>query len=116
MAYELPAGVSADSSRAVFLALQNLSASFTPQGYQQISSATLAASTGLTVPAGATVAIIQNNGTQAVRFRDDGTDPTSSIGQRIPAGETLTYDGDLSAVEFIREADGAILDIAYYSR
>jgi hypothetical protein len=91
------------------------SASYTPMGYQQLSNATLAVSTPLTVPAGATVAIIQNNGTQPARFRDDGVAPTATTGQRIAAGEFYTYDGNLSAMRLIREADGVTLDIAYYS-
>jgi len=94
--------------------------SFTAKGYQQLSNATLAASTALTVPSGATVAVIQNNGTQPVRWRDDGasTAPTASTGQRLPAGETLTLDtgnAGLTAARFIREADGATLDIQYYA-
>ena len=38
-------------------------ASYTQLGYQQITAATLAASTALTVPGGATTAIVQNNTT-----------------------------------------------------
>lgn len=83
--------------------------------YQQLGSAAIASAAGLTVPSGARFAMIQNNGTQAVRWRDDGTNPTSSTGQRIAAdGQYFVYDGNLSAIKFIREADGAILDISYY--
>lgn len=86
-----------------------------PKGYQQISSATLATSTSLTVPAGSLYARIENNGSAAVRWRDDGTDPTSTTGGRILPGDVLEYDGDLAEIEVIREAAGAILDIHYYS-
>lgn len=93
---------------------------YTQLGYQQIVSATLASSTALTVPSGATLAIVQNNGTQAVRWRPDGatTAPTSTTGQRIAAGSVLTIDignAGLTSSRFIREADGSILDITYYS-
>jgi hypothetical protein len=83
-------------------------------GYEQISSATLAAPTQLTVPEGSTIAIIQNNGTQAARFRPDGVAPTASTGQRIAAGEFYSHDAELSDLILIREAAGAVLDIAYY--
>lgn len=86
-----------------------------PVGYEQISNVTLTAATGLTnVPAGAVEADIQNNGSQNVRFRDDGVAPTDVTGQRIYAGDTKTYRGDLSAIRFIRESDGVTLDILYY--
>lgn len=85
-----------------------------PKGYQQLTNAQLATVQSLTVPAGATVALIQNNGNQPARWRDDGVNPTSTIGQRIVSGLTLVYASMLSAFKVTREADGASLDIAYY--
>lgn len=86
-----------------------------PMGYQQIGNTALAAATSLAPPVGATTAFIQNNGTQGVRWRDDGGDPTETIGQRIASnGGTLTYAGNVAAVRVIRETDGAQLDILYY--
>lgn len=89
----------------------------TPRGNAQMVSADLAASSPLpaTVPPLATRAVIENNGTQPVRWRDDGVAPTASRGGRIVVGGKLNYDGVLSALRFIREADGSILDINYYS-
>lgn len=86
-----------------------------PKGYQQILAATLAAATALTVPAGSQYAIIQNNGTTGVRYRDDGTNPTSAIGQVLPNGQELFYEGNLATLKFIQVAAGAILDVAYYA-
>lgn len=83
-------------------------------GYQQIVSATLAASTALTVPAEAQYAVIVPD-TQAVRWRDDGTAPTAAIGMPVAAGQPFTFDGDLTTIRFIRQAAGAILNVAYYS-
>lgn len=93
------------------------SANYTPRGNVQMVSADLATAVSLpaTIPALATIAIIENNGTQAVRWRDDGTNPTTSRGGRIASGAKFTYDGNLAALKLIREADGAILDINYYS-
>lgn len=86
-----------------------------PVGYEQIANVALSAVTSLqSVPMGAVEADIQNNGSQNVRFRDDGVAPTDVTGQRIYAGDTKTYRGDLSAIRFIRESDGVTLDILYY--
>lgn len=96
------------------------SSSYNQLGYQQIATGTLATSTALTVPNGATVAIVQNNGNQPVRWRPDGstTAPTASTGQRIAAGDRLTLDigaAGLASSRFIQEASGAVLDVTYYS-
>lgn len=82
---------------------------------QQITIATLAAAQALAAPATATVAILQNNTTSAIRWRDTGQPPTNALGIRILAGEELVYDGDLAAIRLIREQDGTgALDISYY--
>jgi len=86
-------------------------APLTPKGYEQIAPST---ATGLTVPAGASMALIQSV-TQNVRWRDDGTSPTSSVGMRISAGEEFWYTGDLDAIEFIEEVASAELNVSYYS-
>lgn len=81
-------------------------------GYQQITS--LSASTGLTVPSGATLALIVPE-TQNVRWRDDGTAPTSSVGMPIFVGASLSYDGDLNRIRFIQQAASATLNVSYYA-
>lgn len=89
-------------------------------GYQQITS--LSAASGLTVPTrdpstGLTVkanfALITPE-TNAVRWRDDGTAPTASVGMPLAAGVTLQYDGDLSKIKFIEQTASAVLNISYY--
>ena len=88
-----------------------------PVGYQQISAPSSA--TGLTmIPAAegrgvANFCLIQVL-TQAVRWRDDGTDPTASVGMQIAAGKDLPYNGDLSAIKFIQEAASAEINVSYY--
>lgn len=86
----------------------------TPKGYQQLTSAQLATPQGLNVPAGAVRAVIQNNGAQSARWRNDGTDPTATTGQRIIGGDTLDIVSALGAYRFIREAEGVNLDVNYY--
>ena len=81
-------------------------------GYQQITS--LSASTALTVPTGATMALITAE-TQAVRWRDDGVAPTASVGMPLATGVSLSYDGDLKAIRFIQQTASATLNVAYYA-
>ncbi len=81
-------------------------------GYQQITS--LSSSTALTVPAGATLALIVPE-TQNVRWRDDGVAPTASVGMLVPANSSMSYDGDLKAIRFIAATSGAILNVSYYA-
>jgi hypothetical protein len=85
---------------------------FTPLGYQQIPN--VAAAVSLTVPNGAQVAMIRAN-TKDVRWRDDGTPPTAAVGTPLVAGETLAYEGNLAAIQFIEQAASAALDIDYYA-
>lgn len=80
-------------------------------GYQQITN--LATATGLTPPRGATFALIIPE-TQAIRWRDDGTDPTSAIGMPLGPTGILEYDGDLRSIRFIQQAASAVLNISYY--
>lgn len=84
---------------------------YVPLGYQQITS--LSAAAALTVPTGATSAVIVAEA-QAVRYRDDGTAPTSSVGIPMAVGAVLQYTGRLSAIKFIEQTSGAKLNISYY--
>jgi len=98
----------------------NLKAITTRLGYQQITS--LSAATGLTVPiidvqglsCKPAIAIITPE-TQAVRWRDDGTAPTASVGMPLAVGVTLQYDGDLTKIQFIEQTASAKINISYYA-
>jgi hypothetical protein len=81
-------------------------------GYQQIIL--LSSATGLIVPQGATLALIVPE-TQNVRWRDDGTDPTASVGMPIFVGASLSYDGDFNRIKFIETTASAKLNVAYYA-
>jgi hypothetical protein len=52
--------------------------------------------------------------TADVRWRDDGTNPTSTAGYLLKAGEELPYDGNLNSLKFIRVSADATLDASYY--
>jgi apolipoprotein N-acyltransferase len=86
---------------------------YAPLGFQQISAATLASATSLTVPAGATVAVVAPD-TAAVRWRDDGTAPTTSVGMSLAAATVFEYWGNLSAIQFIAQTGSPVLNISYY--
>jgi len=90
-------------------------------GYQQISSLNTVKS--LTVPSkdpvsGAairpTLAIIIAE-TQGVRWRDDGTAPTATVGMPLAVGVPLAYDGPLANIQFIEQTASAILNVSYYN-
>lgn len=91
--------------------LQQSPAGLIAKGYQQITS--LSAATALTVPSGATVALIQAE-SQSIRWRDDGTDPTTSVGMLLSAGESVFFTGSLSGFKAIEVSASAILNISYY--
>ncbi len=80
-------------------------------GYQQITS--LSAATALTVPTSASSALICAE-TQGVRWRDDGTNPTATIGMPLAAGSCFQYLNFLTALVFIQQSSGAVLDVTYY--
>lgn len=82
-----------------------------PLGYQQITS--LSSAVALTVPQGAKRALIQAEA-QDVRWRDDGTNPTASVGMIIAVGDKLPYTGSLGAIRLIEVTASAKLNVSYY--
>ena len=97
----------------------NLKAVTTCFGYEQI---TVNTAKGLTVPSRTpnglnekpVFALIVAEGA-AVRWRDDGTDPTASIGMPLAVGVPLQYDGDLNKIKFIQQAANGIINVSYYN-
>lgn len=87
-----------------------IDASLEPELYRQIFPVSVSGlgSTGL-----GRVAHIQCLN-QNVRYRDDGVDPTTTVGMRIHAGESIWYIGSLRDVKFIEESSGAELNIQVY--
>lgn len=98
----------------------NLKAVTTRLGYEQITG--LSSAQGLTVPTTdlnglsckPSIALIVAEST-AVRWRDDGTNPTSTVGMPLATGVTLQYDGDLSAIRFIEQSASSKLNVTYYA-
>jgi hypothetical protein len=82
----------------------------TALGYQQITNPS---SSSLTIPTGATYAYIQAEG-NTIRWRDDGTAPTTTVGMPIAAGQApLLFAGNLSTAKFTATTT-ANLNISYY--
>lgn len=81
-------------------------------GYQQITS--LSAAVGLTVPVGTTLMLIRPEG-QPVRWRDDATAPTATVGQPLNVGDELRYTAlGQGIIKFIEQTASAKLNITYY--
>ncbi len=82
-------------------------------GYQQITS--LATAVSLTVPAGAGL-VIMTPQTQAIRYRDDGTAPTATVGHPIAVGQDFRLEASsLSRIQVIEQTASAALNVTYYA-
>ena len=85
---------------------------YNPKGHQDLD--VLSSATALTVASGAKTALIQCE-TQDVRWRDDGTSPTTTVGMLLVAGAApLFYTGNLDALEVIQTTTTATMNINYY--
>lgn len=85
-----------------------------PLGYQQLGAG-IAAATALTIPVGCSLVVLTAEA-QAVRWRDDGTDPTATVGMPLAIGTIFEYtSSQMSRVKFIEQAAGAILNASYYA-
>lgn len=87
-----------------------------PLGYCQLTSIDTAAKLSACaggIPAGATSALIVAEA-QAIRWRDDGTNPTASVGMTAAVGAPFYYSGTLSAFAVISATSGAKLDVSFY--
>jgi hypothetical protein len=82
------------------------------RGYQQITS--LSSAQSLTVPDGASIAVVSVE-TKGVRWRDDGTNPTSSVGMPLSAGSERVFEVLLDNLKFIEQEASATLNVMYYS-
>lgn len=69
--------------------------------------------TPLAVPGNANVAEIQTL-LQPIRYRDDGTDPSTTSGMQLAAGNSKFYTATLSKIRLREEAAGAQVNVLYY--
>ena len=83
-----------------------------PRGHQQLTSITTA--TSLTVPPAARMCIM-NCENQSVRWLDDGSAPSSTLGMLMKAADpSLIYYGWPGNIQVVAQQTGAILNVAYY--
>lgn len=90
--------------------------SYIPAGYCQltsISAATLVSTCASGVPQKSVIAQICIEA-QGIRYRDDGTAPTASVGMPVAAGTCFAYSGSLTALQFIQQTSGAIVNLSFY--
>lgn len=82
-------------------------------GYQQITS--LSSAVGLTsIPAG-TISVNVQPETQNVRYRDDGTNPTSSVGMILYVGGVYEFKlAQIASMKFIEVTASAKLNVSCY--
>jgi hypothetical protein len=85
-----------------------------PCGYQQL---TVTTAQSLTIPPacnGAPSLAVITPEAQAVRYRDDGTAPTANVGMPLAVGATIQYEGTISALQFIAQTSGGIVNVLFY--
>jgi hypothetical protein len=81
-------------------------------GYVQIAD--LSAAIGLpAIPPGTMWAVVQAEG-QAIRWRDDGTNPTATVGMLLAVGVAMTFETNLNNLKMIQAAGGAKANVTYY--
>ena len=89
-------------------------------GFKQFTGALAAAKSlaqinGGAIPEGATIALVAVEN-QSVRWRDDGTDPTATVGHLLTAGTYVWFTQWLSKINFIQVTAGATLTVSFYKQ
>lgn len=105
------------AAAALVLAGLGTAALAASRGYQQSTSLSTSTAAGLpSLPSnpGAGSALISVE-SSAIRWRDDGTAPTSSVGQPIGAAQAICYAQDLGAFQMIGQTAGATVNVTYYN-
>lgn len=83
-----------------------------PLGYQQITS--LSSAVGFSIPVGSRAILFQAEN-KDIRFRDDGSNPTSSVGFLLLAGQSIWYYGDISKIKLIEASASAKVNALFYA-
>lgn len=86
-----------------------------PLGYCQLSvtAAVLVSTCSGGIPSGATFAQVVTE-TAAIRWRDDGTAPTTTVGNPLAVAAVLTYAGLLASLQVIAQTGTAVVNIEFY--
>lgn len=90
---------------------------WTPLGYAQTNNLASAIGFGglsITVPPDAIMVLIACE-TAAIRWRDDGTSPTATVGMPLAAGQEFQYTVvDFSQIRFIAQSGSPVLNFNFY--
>ncbi len=78
-----------------------------------VSSATFGGQPAAGIPNGTTKLLIQC-AAQAIRWRDDGTAPTSSVGYPLATGVDLVFTGNFAQLRLIAQSAGAVVNMVAY--
>lgn len=97
--------------RFIAMAMTVLDRPLDPVGYEQKTSFDAAAE-NIGIKGAVYVLLTAEGGT--VRWRDDGTDPTSLIGTPLPDGQDFWYTGNVSKLRVIGVDASSILNINGY--
>jgi hypothetical protein len=92
--------------------VQTKDASLEPLGYEQITG--LGTVKSLTVPKKGRTVFLKAE-TQSIRWRDDGPNPTATVGNLLDAGEEFWYTGKPQKLRFIEAVPGAVLNANHYA-
>lgn len=86
-----------------------------PLGYCQLSvtTAVLVSTCSGGIPAGSTFASIVTE-TAAIRWRDDGTAPTTTVGNPLAVAAVLTYGGLLASLQVVAQTGTATVNVQFY--
>ena len=79
-----------------------------------LSASTLVSTCPGGIPAGTVITEICVE-SQAIRYRDDGTAPTASIGMPVAVAVCFAYTGPVSKLAIIQQASAATVNITFYS-
>jgi hypothetical protein len=87
-----------------------------PLGYCQLSVTTVVGISTCSggIPARTVWAVLCAE-TANIRWRDDGTNATTSVGMPLNAGSCMYYSGTMSALTVVAVSGSPVLDICFYS-
>jgi hypothetical protein len=83
------------------------------RGYVQITDLTVAV--GISPPALTEMAVINVTG-GTINWRDDGVNPTASVGMALTTGSYFIYNGPYLAFRAIAVSGTPVLNVSYYTR
>jgi hypothetical protein len=83
-------------------------------GFDQFTS--LGSAVGLSLRSSSVVSVLVFAEGNDLRWRDDGSDPTSTVGMLLPKDTYWEFNGDLDKMKFIDTSTGAKLNVTYYAQ